>query len=238
MNDRGSQVLKALRDIGFDQYYQAELTGWVLYLEDSTDLDVLQAFAQTLGHGAQTCLERPFVHYVATNLPQRARDHFYGLREGIDTLVGVALFDRLEKELQIGKPLKELMWNRREIENYFCVQGVLQDYARHDLPDDLFGKAEEAKRVKAMEEAIAEVSRALGTLGKPDPWSPDIKASDGFLDPVFKSFFKKLNLSLTLRKSDYHLLAGLVPKERIDQEVIEKLDVIAAVAEQAKPKTD
>ena len=33
VDDRGSQVLKALKEIGFDQYYQAEQTGWVLYLE-------------------------------------------------------------------------------------------------------------------------------------------------------------------------------------------------------------
>ena len=40
IDDRGSQVLKALRDIGFEQYYQAEETGWVLYLENATDLAI------------------------------------------------------------------------------------------------------------------------------------------------------------------------------------------------------
>ena len=94
-DDKGSQVLKALTSIGFDRYYQAEQTGWVLYVEDSTDLSILQAFASILGHEAAQYLERPFVHYVATNLPQKARDHFYGLREGKQDLVGVAIFDRL-----------------------------------------------------------------------------------------------------------------------------------------------
>ena len=50
IDDRGSQVLKALREIGFDQYYQAQQTGWVLYLEGSTDLEILWAFAKRLGH--------------------------------------------------------------------------------------------------------------------------------------------------------------------------------------------
>jgi hypothetical protein len=45
IDDRGSQVLKALRDIGFEHYYLAEETGWVLYLEGSTDLAMLRAFA-------------------------------------------------------------------------------------------------------------------------------------------------------------------------------------------------
>jgi ABC-type lipoprotein export system ATPase subunit len=238
IDDRGSQLLKALKDIGFEQYYQAEQTGWVLYLEDSTDLAILQAFAQTLGHDAQKPLERPFVHYVATNLPQRARDHFYGLREAKSDLMGVAVFDRLDKELQSGTALIELAWRCREIENYFCSEDVLLAYARYDLPDDLFGQFEQAKRVNAMREAIAEVAAALRTLGKPDPWSPDIKATDEFLDPLFKSYFKKLGLPLDLRKSDYYVLAGLVPRERIDSEIIEKLDAILAVAQRAKPRVD
>src|SRR6185295_14088224 len=76
IDDRGSQVLKSLKEIGFDQYYQAEQTGWVLYLEGSTDLAILQAFARALDHSAQKALERPFVHYVE-NKPAKARDHFY-----------------------------------------------------------------------------------------------------------------------------------------------------------------
>lgn len=41
IDDRGSQLVKSLKEIGFDQYYQAEQTGWVLYLEGSTDLAIL-----------------------------------------------------------------------------------------------------------------------------------------------------------------------------------------------------
>ena len=65
ISDRGSQVIKSLTDLGFDQYYQAEQTGWVLYLEGSTDFAILRAFATTLGHKALIYFERPFVHYVA-----------------------------------------------------------------------------------------------------------------------------------------------------------------------------
>jgi ABC-type taurine transport system ATPase subunit len=239
IDDRGSQVVKALRDIGFDQYYQAEQTGWVLYLENSTDLSILRAFAKVLDHSAQQFLERPFVHYVETNLPQRARDHFNGLKEAKSDLVGIAIFDRLEKELQIGEPLEETMWTRREIENYFCMEDVLLAYARHDLPpDDLFGQAESQEREQAMREAIAEVTKALKTLNKPDPWSFDIKASDEFLDPLFKKFFEKLKLPLQLRKSEYHILASLVPGDKLDHEIAEKLDAIVAVAQRAKPRTE
>jgi Fe-S cluster assembly ATPase SufC len=238
IDDRGSQVVKALRDIGFDQYYQAEQTGWVLYLESSTDLSILRTFARTLNHTAQQFLERPFVRYVETNLPQRARDHFNGLREAKNDLVGIAIFDRLEKELQVGQPLEETMWVRREIENYFCTEDILLAYARHDLPDDLFGQTESQRREQAMREAIAEVAGALRTLNRPDPWSNDVKATDEFLDPLFKKFFEKLNLPLQLRKSEYHVLASLTAPDTLDHEIAEKLDAIVTVAQRAKPRTD
>jgi hypothetical protein len=61
------------------------------------------------------------------------------LQEARTDLVGVALFDRLEKPLQSGTPLTEMMWQKREIENYLCQEHVLVAYARHDQADDLFG---------------------------------------------------------------------------------------------------
>ncbi len=239
IDDRGSQVLKALRDIGFEQYYQAEETGWVLYLENATDLSILQEFAKSLGHAAQHFLARPFVKYVETNLPQRARDHFHGLREAKNDLVGIAIFDRLDKELQDSDALVEMMWRRREIENYFCMEEVLLAYARYDLPDDgLFGRAESQIRERAMRESIAEVTGALQTLNKPGPWSSDIKVTDDFLDPLFKKFFQKLELPLQLRKSEYHVIASLVPREALDGEITEKLDAVVAVAAKAKPRME
>jgi hypothetical protein len=237
IDDKGSQVLKALRDIGFDQYYQAEETGWVLYLENSTDLAILQEFAKSLDHEAKNCLERPFVKYIETNLPERAREHFFGLREAKKDLVGIAIFDRLEKELQKGTPLTELMWRRREIENYFCTEEVLRAYARHDLPDDLFKESESKKRETAMRESISEVTKLL-QIDEKDPWSPDVKASEEVLDRVFRLFFKKLELPLQLRKSDYHILARLVPKKNLDGEITEKLDAIVVVAKKSKPRRE
>jgi ABC-type multidrug transport system ATPase subunit len=236
INDRGSQLLKSLSDIGWDQYLQAEQTGWVLYLEGASDLEILREFASIMHHEkAQAVLSRPFVHYVATNLPSRARDHFFGLREARTDLVGVALFDRLEKTLDPCPPLKELQWRKREIENYFTTHSVLIAYAIHDLPDDLFGHAEAERRVSAMEESIAEVVSALETLGQPETqaWSDDIKSSDQFLEPVFRKFFDKLHLPVLMRKSNYHMLASLVKADEIDPEVKEKLDAIVEIAGQA-----
>lgn len=92
IDDRGSQVYKSLNSIGFEHYYQAEITGWVLYLEGSTDLAILAALAKVLNHPVQERLKRPFVEYVGNQL-SAAADHFHGLREAKPDLVAFGLFD-------------------------------------------------------------------------------------------------------------------------------------------------
>ncbi len=250
IDDRGSQALKSLREIGFDQYYQAQQTGWVLYLEGSTDLAILQALARKLDHEAAEVLDAPFVKYVG-NLPRHARDHFHGLREAKTDLVGVAIFDHLEGDDATDSGHSSLrfeQWHRREIENYLCQQEVLMRWA--GLMDhpwlvrgmwqvrdasapgqvDLFAP----EREEAMREAIAEVTAALETLGEPSPWSADIKASDDFLDRVFARYFEKLDLPNLMRKTNYHELAALILPEEIPAEVGEKLDAIVETANRAK----
>ena len=89
-----------------------------------------------------------------------------------------------------------------------------------------------------MRDSIAELASALKTLKRGEPWSPDIKATDDFLDPLFDKYFEKLCLPNILRKTDYHILARFVPKEKIDPEIVEKLDAIVEVAKKARPRKD
>jgi hypothetical protein len=236
IDDRGSHVLKSLKAIGFDQYYQAEQTGWVLYLEGSTGLAILRALAQRLRHPAVAILERPFVHYTG-NVPQKARDHFYGLREAKPDLVGLALFDSLDRELPSGGPLSECKWERREIENYLAYPETLLAYARDEMREEhpLFEAAARDTRLSAMETAISEVTAARKTLGQPDPFSESAKASDDCFAPIFRIFFHKLALSNLMQKTDYHTLVKFVPEEKISPEIAVKLDEIVRVAGTAKP---
>lgn len=234
IDDRGSQVLKSLKEIGFDQYYQAEQTGWVLYLEGSTDLAILQAFARALNHPAQKALERPFAHYVE-NKPAKARDHFYGLKEAKKDLCAFALFDRLD--LEHNPHLTQWAWKRREIENYLCYPETLLRWAKEGAEEQLgplFGMLWQ----DGMRAAIEQMEKALRVVGKDSPWSPDTKVTDDFLDPLFSNFFRDLGLPNLMRKTDYHTLARYVPPELIDPEVGEVLDRILATCERAKPGAD
>jgi len=234
IDDRGSQVLKALKNIGFEDYLQAEQKGWVLYLEGSTDLAILRAFAKKLDHPSQKYLEDPFVHYVA-NHPPSALDHFYGIREAKSDLLGVAIYDRLDRELPEDPNLVQMMWSKREIENYLCQESTLLAWAEAEGKREL-GDLGAAHWREEMKKTIEEIAEALRKLGK-DPWSSDIKASDEFLDPLFERFYQRLSLPNLMLKSNYHRLAPFVPLEEIDPEVISKLDEIARVAKEAETKS-
>jgi len=235
IDDRGSQLLKSLKEIGFDQYYQAEQKGWVLYLEGATDLAILRAFAEILKHPAQNLLDQPFVHYVL-NQPQKAREHFHGLREAKSDLVGLAIFDRLDRELQTHLMLKEYSLSRREIENYLCQPQVLLEWAANKGREEFGGPIFGFEWRTTMTETIASIEEAMLTLGKGSPWSPDTKVTDDFLDPLFAAFFRKLELPNLMRKTDYHVLAKLVPLDQLDPEISQLLDLIVETAKKASPQ--
>ena len=237
INDRGSQLLKSLTEIGFDQYYQAEQKGWVLYLEGSTDWTILKAFAKKLEHPVKDILERPFVRYVG-NQPQEARKHFRGLREAKTDLVGFCLFDRIELELQTRPELREYKWKQYEIENYLCQREMLMAWAEAEGKKQSVGPLFTEQWLSTMEKAIAEIEDARATLGESSPWSPDTKASDDFLDRLFNNFFKKLRSENLMRKTNYYTLVQYVPPDQIDSEVSEVLDGILEIANQAKPMGD
>lgn len=240
--DRGSQVRKALSNIGFDDYLQAEQTGWVLYLEGSTDLAILQAFARKLNHcRAIHALERPFVKYVG-NLPSKAKQHFFGLREAVSQLKGVALFDRLEKEAVNDSDLVILEWKNREIESYLLKQVTLMNFALNEAidmsPGPLFDQEVVDRRVSAMETAIESVERAMSLMRKGSIWSMDIKASDEVLDTIFGIYYDELGVPNEMRKRNFHMLADYVPDDDIDPEVRDKLDEIARTASAAETAPD
>lgn len=238
IDDRGSQVLKSLRTIGFEEYYQAQQQGWVLYLEGATDLAILRAFAEKLSHDAMTVLERPYVHYVG-NQPTEARKHFYGLREAKPDLKGFCLFDRILDELQTRPELIEYAWQRREIENYIvCSRQVLIDWVNARAEEQTVGPLFSSRWASIMEERIKEIENARATLRQEPPWSPDIKVTDEFLDGLFETFFEKLEMQNLMQKTNYHTLVQYLSADQIDAEVSEVLDAILEVADKAVPLSD
>jgi len=117
---------------------------------------------------------------------------------------------------------------RRTLERYAAASG------RDATPGPLFAESEQSKRAAAMSGSIATIEEAMKKLGKGSPWDPGVKASDDFLTPLFADYFGRLALPNVMPKKSFHVLARHVPRDEIDAEVREKLDVIGWVAGEAQ----
>ena len=234
INDNGSPLLKSLRDFDVEEYYLAQQRGWILYIESPTDLPILQAFAEKLGHPVQTMLKTPYIYYVE-NRPRKARKHFWAMQEAKKDLVGFCLCNRIPKKLHSQPTLTEHAWQRCEIENYIVPnKQVLIEWARTEA-SKIQGSLSSDSWMSTMDEMITEVEKARATLRQVSPWSPDIKVTDDFLDGLFETFFEKLGISNSMRKANYYTLVQYVPAEQIDAEVVKVLDGILEIAEKAVP---
>lgn len=217
------QLVKSLTTIGFDQYLLAEQKRWVLYLEGSTDLSMLKAFAEKMKHPVKELLNDPFIKYTSNN-PQDARNHFYALKEANSQIRGIAIFDNLQSQLQVDG-LVELMWTRNEIENYIPIPQTLIRYVQQKNID-LFSQ----NRIDIMKGLIDDYIPRIALRDKSDSWWTTIKMSDGFLDKVFRKYFEECNLPIIMRKGNYYELVSLAEPGEIDNEVKEKLDKILEIA--------
>lgn len=156
---RKQDIRASLRQFGADHYVKARERGYVLYVEGSTDVDMLRALAERLDHPvAQLWDERINSFYVQNNYPEQdtdaelerveggfgltPREHFNGLRNLLPQLRGLAILDndgRDRKSTQEGA-LTLSYWKRYEAENYFVTPAVLEAFAQQHYEDlDLFG---------------------------------------------------------------------------------------------------
>lgn len=237
---RQNQVKKALESIPLSDFYLAQQSGWMLYLEGTTDLAILRKLALRKKHMAAGILAgRVPLICLGSNKPGDARSHYEAMREAMNGIPGLAIFDRLpnpDTQLSVMSGLREEMWKRREIENYLTTREALLEYATSGLDsDDLFSVAERERRIKTMSECIAELEQALSVTRKPSPWSADIKVTDDFLDPLFVNYYQKLGTPQLTYKRDYHGLAEAIPLEQLDPEIDAMLDLIVTTANAATP---
>jgi hypothetical protein len=184
-----SDIRNSLKHFGADHYVKARERGYVLYVEGSTDIDMLRGLAERLQHPvAASWDERINSFYVQNNYPLQDFDaelerveggfgltptkHFGGLRNLLPALQGLAILDN------DGQPrpdrdegaLKIRYWQRYEAENYFITPDLLHQYASMQYPtDDLFAEQSRA----AIDDALAETLRDKvfdGSQARYDTW--------------------------------------------------------------------
>ena len=142
-----TNIREALKQYGTEHYIRAQQRGYVLYVEGSTDIDILRALAKQLNHSAEGIWdERVNAFYVRNNFPDANLDselerveggfgatpkqHFFALQPMVPHLRGLAIFDSdgQEQEDSDEGGLQIVYWNRYEAENYFITPEVLREY--------------------------------------------------------------------------------------------------------------
>jgi ABC-type branched-subunit amino acid transport system ATPase component len=156
-----TRITHALKHFGAEHYVRARETGHVLYVEGSTDVDMLRAFAQKLQHPVRAALDdgaRLNVYYLQDNFPGAERDsheelarveggygmtatgHFQALRGMIPELRGLVIRDSDGKSPRDSTQgaLEILVWKRYEPENYFITPELLWAWVDKHMPESLF----------------------------------------------------------------------------------------------------
>lgn len=157
-------IRNSLKHFGAAHYIKARARGYVLYVEGSTDIDMLRALAARIGHPAAAIWdERINVFYVQDNYPLQdanselerveggfgvtPSEHFNGLRNLLPDLKGLAILDNDGKNRQDRDhgTLAIRYWRRYEAENYFITPDLLRRHALSLYPaDDLFAAQTQA----------------------------------------------------------------------------------------------
>ncbi|RRD66735.1 AAA family ATPase [Comamonadaceae bacterium OH2310_COT-174] len=214
-------IRNSLKHFGAEHYVKARTRGYVLYVEGSTDVDMLRGFAEKLAHPvAGIWDERINSFYVQNNYPQQntqaelerveggfgvtPREHFNGLRNLLPDLQGLAILDNdgQDRQDRDDGALKTLYWQRYEPENYFITPDLLRSYALAQYPaDDLFSQ----QGREAVEEALAQTLREdvfAGSQADYETWaaSPadaarliwEARTERRKLSAVAEAFFRRL----------------------------------------------
>jgi ABC-type multidrug transport system ATPase subunit len=216
-------IKKALTEIGWEKYYLARSKKHVLYLEGSTDLQMLLHFANKLNHKVEPLLRVANVQYTADNVPGTAINNFASLQEIFPQLKGLALFDNLPT-LQDNPKLKIICWTRRELENYFAKPDVL--FAHAKLLSIKYSSIGSAKLVETMKQTVQDSTVPIYLKDLKNEWWNKAKLSDEWLDVIFPEFYKRLGVYNDFSKRDYYQLIKLMKAEEISNEIKEKLDAI------------
>ena len=145
-----ASIRNALKHYGAEHYIRARERGYVLYVEGGTDIEILRALANRIGHAAASGWdERINSFYVADNYPDTSLDsdlarveggfgvtpqrHFHALRGMVPGLIGLAILDNdgraREDSTEGGLTIR--YWQRYECENYVVTPETLAAFARN-----------------------------------------------------------------------------------------------------------
>lgn len=179
------------------------------------------------------------------------QQHFNGLRNLLPLLKGLAILDNdgRNRQSQMGSALQLAYWKRYEAENYFITPELLRTYAKAKYPsDDLFSQQtqhaiDEVLNALVLEQvfddaqadfdawvqAPAEVARVLWEA------KTERRKLSTFAEEFFRCLAARIGGQMLLRKGELHRLVAHVSPQVIPSDVIEKLDLLAALFQSSAP---
>lgn len=216
-----SQVREALKRVTSLDMLLAENAAGILYLEGSTDFDLLKAWAEVLGHPlTQWFAKLPFWQNNQGCNPKEARSHFFAMKAIRPSIKAVLLLDGDKRNLQdhelTAEGLELLRWDRYEAESYLLHPASLMRFlAREAGP--LFAKAS----LDYLKEQVppAFFNAPLETI--------NFLRSEAASKTLLPELFSRAELNLP--KGNYFTIAQQMRKEEIPQEVSDKLTAIFKV---------
>lgn len=147
LSNKAQDIRPLLKDFGVEHFYKASITKNILYVEGSTDIQMLKAFAMLLKREKAVSIFDGELNYYYTqnsgsesnidNIVERKEGyylnfvrHFSTIKKMIPDFVGLGILDSDGKSAnrQYPEGLKVIVWERYELENYFVSIDVLDRY--------------------------------------------------------------------------------------------------------------
>ncbi|MEI6754261.1 MAG: ATP-binding protein [Paludibacter sp.] len=218
------EIKNALRDFGLEHYYKARQKGSILYVEGSTDIDILKEFAKIAENQRAFDILDGNINYYYTqnNQPDNSlhveidivqgaflanyQKHFSALKTVVANFKGLAIFDSDGKNSlsQSNNSLSTIYWERYEIENYFIKPSVIYRWCKEELK--IGGTFFEAQFNEVLNKCI--LQQIFNNNKK--SFDEFIQLSDSLRDTYWLSITRSTKLSSFFEKvlENYHEVSG------------------------------
>lgn len=220
------QIRSALKHLSSMDILQADRWPSILYLEGKSDYNLLAEWAKVLDHPLKGFFldhdQNLFWHNNVGRNPKQAKEHLFALKAIKPEMKGVLLLDGDGRNLTDHElredGLEIIRWARYEAENYLLVPPALERFIRGGEHEDLFT----AQKIDLLHAYISKTP--FQSISKSpmedDEANVNIGASKKFLPGLFEE------LEIPLSKNEYFAIAGVMSKDEIHPEIIDKLDFI------------
>jgi predicted ATPase len=156
------QIRAFVKQYGIEHFYKAKLKKSVIYVEGSTDIDMLSAFAKKMNHPCKAIFDNTFYYFYTQDVEEKSNDldkdlariavdnylpkqihrhHFDVMKNAVPELKGIAVFDSDGKEktdeIEKKKNYALLYWKKYELENYFITPNVIFKYIKTEVKDKI-----------------------------------------------------------------------------------------------------